>query len=331
MQIDDQNTADDLEAQKMWDDLDKQDAGTATESQEKTTTEVKTDGDPADNNAERAEEANSDTQQTPAGSETPADIWANATEEQRSAFEAIRKENETTKSNWKRMSGTVSSYQRQIDDLKRQIQPASQEGKADEKKGDDADKADESILDDPEFTQAADDYPEVFGPVKKAISILERRTKTAIDRADRAERELSGISQERRDATLEVQAQIVAEAHPDYSSIAGSQQFADWYKTQPRLVQDGVQRNAKRIVDGSEVAYIVDLYKSSTGIKTETTKQPSSGKTPTSGTDPRRKHQLESASTPSSRGPAKVQGGVPDDEQAAWEYFERMDQEKQKN
>ena len=323
MTIDDQNTADELEAQKIWDNLDKKEAGEATDEQAPPNPEVKTDGDLADNHSERAEEANSDTQQTPAGSETPADIWANATEEQRSALEAIRKENETTKSEWKRMSGTVSSYQRQIDDLKRQLQAPS---KTDAEKKDDEAKADESILDDPEFTQAAEDYPEVFGPVKKVISVLENRTKTAIERAERAERELSGISQERRDANLEVQAQIVAEAHPDYSSIAGSKEFAEWYKNQPRLVQEGVQRNAKSIVDGNEVAYIVKLYKDSAGIST-TTKQPASGKPSNSG-DPRRKHQLESASTPSNRGPAKVQGGVPDDENAAWEYFERMDEQK---
>ena len=210
-----------------------------------------------------------------------------------------------------------------LDDLKRQLQAPS---KTDAEKKDDEAKADESILDDPEFTQAAEDYPEVFGPVKKVISVLENRTKTAIERAERAERELSGISQERRDANLEVQAQIVAEAHPDYSSIAGSKEFAEWYKNQPRLVQEGVQRNAKSIVDGNEVAYIVKLYKDSAGIST-TTKQPASGKPSNSG-DPRRKHQLESASTPSNRGPAKVQGGVPDDENAAWEYFERMDEQK---
>lgn len=320
-------TTEDLEAQKIWEDLDKKEAEGTLHAQVdppkedgQQATDEKTDQKddaPADEKTADAE----NTEQKPAdGQEPPAnDIWATTDPALKAAYDAALQETTKTKADWKRMAGTVAGYQRKIDGLQKQLEGSSKpaEGAKDDK----ATETTSGIFDDPEIKKAAEDYPEVFGPLQKIVKTLEQR-------AEKAERELGGISEERRAANLEDQTKVVYDEHPDYDQIAATKEFYDWYKAAPAYIQAGVNRNAENIVDGSEVSHIVKLFKAETGIGQTKTQPPEQGNQQNQGQSERRKHQLEGASSPAPRGPAKVQSGVPDDPEAAWKYFEELDRKK---
>jgi hypothetical protein len=309
----------DKEAQQIWDDLRAKEAAEASgvtdppsiESADKTTggegdtTEVKTTDAPS----------NDDAKDKAADDKSAPDIWANADPALRTAYEAVLKDRDDKIAHAKRVGGTVAGYQRQVDDLKRQLAELTKGST----KTDDTTGTTTGIFDDPEIKKAADEYPEIFGPLKKVVSNLEQR-------AMKAERELGTISAERRDANLEEQARIVDDAHPDYDQIAQSPEFVAWYDKAPAYLRAAIQRNAKVVVDGEEVAHVLKIYKQETGYKPKDppASDPAPGSQKPSSTD-KRALQLESASGVRPRGSAKKSDGVPDDPEAAWEYWRRMD------
>lgn len=318
----------DKEAQEIWDELAAKDADKAPLQVEEPSEAKPTDDGDGDtttitNTDAGAEQATDDkTKSTDAATDDKSsaepDIWADAKPEQRSAVEAIRKEAETKAAEWKRMAGTVSSYQRQVADLKRELEAAKKGGSqaADDKAGTQS----AGLFEDPEVKKAADEYPEIFGPIRKVVSALEKR-------AEKAERELGTISSERRAINLAEQGRMVEEAHPDYDLIAASPQFREWYDKAPPYVRAAVERNAKHVVDGAEVAHVVNQFKLETGWKAPA--NPGQGDpapaNPKPSASDKRRHQLQSASTPSPKGPARVQSGPPDDDEGAWRYWAEQD------
>lgn len=324
----------DKEAEKIWADLAAKDATNAsdnadppnsvetTDPQPQASTEapeVKTTDAPAD-----TADANKTTKTD--GEEPPVtvDIWADAKPEHKAAYEAVAKERDDKVAHARRIGGTVAGYQRQVDSLKRELDEA-RKGKPSDTKTDDkgTSNAGGSILDDPDIKKATDEYPEVMRPLNKVLERLERR-------AANAERELGGISDEKRQAHLVEQSRIVVSAHPDYSQIAKSPEFTDWYRKAPTYIQEGVRRNAQKVVDGAEVSHIVKLYKLENGITTPNPAPRDPAPSDPKPSQSRRSHQLESALTPTPRNtaPKARDSGPPDDEEGAWRYWQERDRRK---
>lgn len=244
------------------------------------------------------------------------DIWNAATPEQRAAYEAAQDSEKKAKEDWNRMRGTVSGLTRKVNDLTAQLnaQPAG------EKPDGSADATDEAnaVFDGEDWKTFEEDYPEVAGPLKAAFGAQEARIQNLT-------RELGGISTDRRADHIANQVNIVADAHPDYDKIAGSEEFSTWYETAPAFIRAGIERNAQDIVDGDEVTHIVKLFKQETGWGSK--EPPGNGHDPNPAQQPadgKRQRQLEAAKQPRSRSPGATPSGIPDDEDGAWKAYESM-------
>ena len=316
--------ADDAEAAKIWADMDKAEAAAAAEPEPK-------EPDPAaqaDEPAEGSQPADKPADQ-PAGTADAApaatpDIWANATPEQRAAYdEATRKLNETN-DRYRRVSGTVSALQRKINAYEKgQPAPKGAQPKAAEKPGaqpKDEPKKPTSILDDPDLAKVEAEYPEVIGPLKKGFKTLEERTESM-------QRKLDAMDEAEFDAHIEQQVDYVVSQHPDYKKLRSSPEFKKWREQAPQFVHDGIARNAQVIVDGHEVATIVEMFKRDTGWGRPATQQPAAAAAPGTqqpAVSDKRKAQLESAAAPRGRGPAP-HTGQPETDEDWWNHFEEQD------
>lgn len=270
----------------------------------------------------------------PAGTAEPAapaapDIWANATPEQRAALEELRKQHEATleqlnKTNdlYRRVSGTVSALQKKLNRYEgRQAPAAAAAGKPGDKAQDDAAKKPSSILDDPELAKVEAEYPEVIGPLKKGFKTLEERTEAMAAK-------LEAMDAKEFEAHLVEQSQFVASQHPDYETLIRTPEFKRWRAEAPQFIQDAIIRNAKEIVDGHEVASVVEVFKLQTGWGRQATQQPAAeapgNPQPTAQPDPKRKAQLESAAAPRGRGPSP-KNGQPESDEDWWNYWDEQE------
>lgn len=238
---------------------------------------------------------------------TEPDIWADAPEPLRAAFQATRQQFETAEQNHRRVAGTVSALQRQINELK--SQPATTAQAA----------ATVDVLDSPELKQAQEEYPEVVGPLVKTLKALQEQNatlaKTVTERftsADQREAESYYIAQEN----------ALTERVPDWKEQASKPEFTTWLNQQPQYVRDGIQRNGTKIVDATEAADIIERFKSSIGAPTASQK-PSA----------KRQQQLESAAAPQGRGSApRITSGMEGmTDQQIWDHLDAEDRRKAKS
>lgn len=261
------------------------------------------------------------------------DIWANASEAQRNAYEAARREAEERE---RRLRGSVSGLARQVNELKAQIAaagPQADAGATDDTSSKNA-KTGEAASDpnatasedDAAFRELANEYPELSGVLKK----LFKNRDATVDNLRRENAELrvrmGSVSDAEAARVFEGQEQLVAERHPDYAQICGSADFTRWLETQPVYVQEAAMRNGEAIHDGFEAAHIIDLFKSAGGIAGNTPEPTApadnAGRGTTQQTAAKRQRQLEAATTSSSRGPGAATG-APEDFEHAFDYFAR--------
>lgn len=254
----------------------------------------------ADNAPAPAHKAEADNGEPKAPSD---DIWAKAPPEAKAAYDAAIARSKALEHDVSSNRGRVSALTRQLDEIRKGggNQPASAV----------------ALKDDPDFKAFEKEYPEVAGPVAK---LLDKMVSPLAG-------QLAGISEERRSQYLAEQHNVVISQHGDYDSVTKSQDFYRWYEQAPPYIKAGVERNAQFIIDGSEVAHIVKMFKAETGFG-QTQNPPNPGTQKPAAQADKRKMQLESSAAPAARGQAKVSQDVPDDPEEAWKYYERMDQQK---
>tara|TARA_Y100000310_G_scaffold335304_1_gene416955 strand:+ start:479 stop:1531 length:1053 start_codon:yes stop_codon:yes gene_type:complete len=255
--------------------------------------------------------------------EQQEDIWKNATPEQRAAFEAAQDETKQARQDWNRMRGTVSGLSRKANDLQTQLdasRPATT--------GSDGPTEANAVFASENWKTFEDEYPELANPVKAEVQALFGAQEARIQTLERG---MAGISTERRSDNLAQQVEIVHAAHPDYDTIAKSDAFQQWYEQAPPYIRAGVERNAVDITDGNEVAHIVKMFKQETGAaspeppdKDEADPAETNGHDPNQALDGKRRRQLESSNAPRTRSPGAVTTGIPDDEEGAWNAYEKM-------
>lgn len=249
----------------------------------------------------------------PSGDQQTQDIWANAPEEYRAAYEAARSEFENRD---RRLRGQVSALQRQINELiaSQKQAPAAPGGAAGKADGEQA----QGFLGSDDWQSFRDEYPEVAGPLEGVISNL-------IQHTTRLEKELSAIGGERRQAALDEQANLLAEVHPDWTEVTADEAFGEWLASQPRHIREAAVRNANEIVDFEEAADVVGRFKAFRGEQ----QPPQAGNGRGNGNNrlaSRRQRQLESASAARSRGPGAATG-IPEDgdPETIWKQFDEME------
>lgn len=245
------------------------------------------------------------------------DLWANATPEQRAAYEAAQQDIEKLQQAERSNRGRLSALQRQINELTRKpaAPPAADKGQGDDK----------ATLPE-EWKGFQEEYPEVAAPVAKAISALQ-------EQLTRANKELSAIGIERRQTALAEQAQLLAQAHPDWEQIGATPEFVDWVHTQPRHIQEAAYRNADSIVDAAEAADLIGRFKAERGSGSQRTAPATTGQgnSPNNRLSGKRQHQLDSAASARSKGPS-VASGIPEDadEETIWRQFDKLEAQQQR-
>ena len=144
-------------------------------------------------------------------------------------------------------------FQKQIDELKKQLDSASRK----EMK---LPKSDEDL------ESWAKDYPDVAAIVE-TIAI-----KKAKEQADSIEERLKAIDEMQYSAKKEKAEAELMRLHPDFGDIRDSDDFHEWAEEQPKWVQEALYDNDN---DARSAARAIDLYKADRNI---TTKKSSSNK-----------------------------------------------------
>lgn len=265
-----------------------------------------------------------------------ADIdWANATPEQRAAYDAAQQRLKKLEHAERSNRGRISALQRQIAELtggqsqSREADPgdgsADGQGQGEAAAGSDQG-ADDGFLKSDDWKSFRDEYPEVAGPLEKVIGGLQAEV-------TRQHKELSAIGADRRESALAEQAGLLAEEHSDWQEVVADDSFMEWLEAQPRHIREAAIRNAEDIVDAQEAADVVGRFKAyrseqqgggNAQDQQDTTRADGGG-----GTDnqqARRQRQLESASTTRSRGPGVATGISEDgDPERIWKQFDEME------
>lgn len=238
------------------------------------------------------------------------DIWATAPEPLRAAYEATRAQAEQEAINHRRVSGTVSALQRQINELK--AQPRNPEVKADTA----------DILNSPALKQAAEDYPEAVKPLLDALRAVSEQN-TAL--AKRVDGTVQVVEQDKAQQHYASQRNALSQAHPDWQVQASKPEFTAWLEKQPRYVQEGIARNGTEIVDASEAGDIIGRFKASIGAPSTIT---ATAQAATQAT--KRQAQLEGAVAPKGRGGnPKLTTGTPEgSDEEIWEFYKQQDARK---
>jgi len=267
-------------------------------------------------------------------------LWENATPAQKAAYEAATVTANTATQEAHRAHGTVSGLQKKVNALEKELKgstPAKTPAGAGTDNDEDEDGTQDEeksagIFDTKEFKEAKAEYPEVLGPVESAFKALETQMKEIGGK-------VGALSDVHATQETSIQDKIVATEVPDYDAVVDSTEFGKWFETAPEYVRDGVKRNGNGIVNGLEVVDIVKKFKAETGWVAPT--PPASSTAPADKgaqpnkpkTDPKRKIQLDSATTPRPSGPPAASGQTPPDDadpQAHWDDFARMDEAKAK-
>lgn len=317
-----QDAAQEQDKDALWDEFDRDEGKEAAESAPSNDEDRANDDQPPE--FESAEDAADDAHDE---SGAPPDMWANASPEQRAAWEAaqeqIRKLEQAERSN----RGRLSAFQRQLNELRASAPSPKQAAPEAAEKGQPAPQqasaeADGFLASD-EWSSFQDEYPEVAGPLGKVIGSLQARL-------ERQDRELSAIGSERRSAALMEQQAALEKDHPDWQSVAADEGFGDWLHSQPRHIQEAAYRNANEIVDAAEAADVVGRFKAfRSGQPGNQARQNTAGNGAGPGNSRltgKRQRQLESAAASRTRGPGVV-SGIPEDgdPEMIWRQFEEAE------
>ena len=159
-----------------------------------------------------------------------------------------------------------------------------------------------------------EDYGEVAGPLVDMIEALRGKV-------GQLEPSVQQIGQERHQAALSAQEQLLANEHTDWLDVVKDERFHGWVQTQPRFIQEAIVRNADDIVDGHEAARIIGMYKTEIGAVPVTPPNPTPTPTPTPALDAKRQRQLENGRDAGRQGNGPVANGIPDDFDAAMDAY----------
>ena len=242
----------------------------------------------------------------PDGAAEAKDIWADATPEQRAAFEAAQTDAKTHRNR-------ASAQNRKIADLMSAPKPAAQPA-ADK----DADTATTTEAD-KNWEQFDGEYPEVAGPVAARMDRQDKEIAALKSENADLKGRVTGITDVQEQDAINNEEALLVQRHPDWEQLTASDEFSAWLPDQPRYVQEGFARNGTAIVDGQEAASLIDLFKDDQAPAAEGQKPAKD--TTTHGKATRRQRRLESAVQTES-GQAGPGAGPPEgDFDAAFEHF----------
>ena len=194
---------------------------------------------------------------------------------------------------------------------------------------------------DPKLQRIADEYPEIATPM---LELIEDQRDTIKGLNDKVAALTGRASEDVKSKHIEAQTTALTDVHPDWLDITGApggnhadetarataaNQFTAWLEKQPGYVQEAARQNGEYVVDAAAAIDLIDRFKAHQRGANQPTPSPNpgdpkpSGATPKPGPSPKRQHQLDSAAAPVTPAPGIARDGIPDEPEAAWNYFER--------
>jgi len=288
----------------MWAEMD------ATETDETPPAKVEADADFAEDGADDDQQRPQDEPGQPA--EPPAaDIWAQATPEQRAAYEATERRARELEQQRKSDEGRVAAFQRKYEELRKQTgqqQPAKRQSAAEA------------------LEALRNDYPELAEPLAKALEPFEQAlTQQDADRNARREADAAEVNDHIRTET-----QRLEQKHQGYETFLqqNGAAFRDWVEDQPKRIREAAYRNAEVILDAQAADEVLTLFKAHIAGPPNgaASGAPSAQRDAAPPLNDRRQRQMgATVSVRGSRRPAL--SGVPEDgdPEAIWDAFDRVE------
>lgn len=233
--------------------------------------------------------------------------------------EALQAQNKRLQHSLDSEKGRSAKGRRVIDDLNMQIAAA----KASQRDNPD----DDHLKERREQVKAArEEYGEVIGPLTDTITDLEARVAQL---SAHEEKEL-GRLEERHKALVDAELEVFKSEHPDGLDAINKHRevFDEWIEDQPKALRDIYAENQQFIVDGTQAALLVGLFK-------QALLDADGGSTPANHETERLQHrrQRQLAGAHSIRSTNRQQASSrpardSDDAQAHWDYYARLDRER---
>lgn len=237
----------------------------------------------------------------------PADPWAGASEQQRAEFERMRQENAQLQHKFQSHDGRVVSLRNKIAELEQQLaqratSPTSQESAA---------------LSTPELEEFANEYPDIANAVDQLVNhrlgLAQAKIQNELSQLDnRFNQTIQPIREAESQRTQQQQLQALGERHPDWREVAQSADFLEWLNVQPEPV-----RTLYNSDSADDASWLLDSFKRVKNVQPAGSQEEQPE--PPSGSNQRK---LQQAVTPKTRR-AAPQTGVPDDFDAAFDYYTR--------
>ena len=237
--------------------------------------------------------------------EPTTDIWANATEEQRAAMEAVRRERAEIEHRYKSDEGRVSALQRKINNLESRQQPAP------------VAISQATPVSDEGIDSFREDYPDIANAVDKMVQSKMTTEREGFSQAMRQmqqqmDQAIQPFQESEQKRFIDTQMQELESSHPDWREVAQSTDFIEWLNVQPDPVRAMFTSDSAR-----DASYLVGSFKQTQPVLQEAeTVEPSSNN----------QQALKQAVAPRSRRTAPVTNSVPDDYESAFDYW--VDQAK---
>lgn len=235
-----------------WDELDAAETGQPSLDEGRQDTEV----DELDQEGDEAGQgANDATPDADAGSasrdETSDDLWANAPQALREAYEAERVARGKAENLVRSNGGRLAQAYNELNALKAKLASDRDEGGATEK-------GEEASTREDRLKQLREEYPDVAAPILDQMANLEASVNELKQaQTSQTEAQATDFYREQRDALVS--------RHTDFDQVVASPEYRDWLGQQPQLVQRVIAENAARIVNAEDCAFVIDRFKAETG------------------------------------------------------------------
>lgn len=259
--------------------------------------------------SETGQEQPAEQAQQPAEQPGP-DIWANATPEQRAAYEATERKARELEQQRRSDEGRVAAFQRKYEELRKQTstQPPAKRQSAAEA-----------------LEALRNDYPELAEPLAKALEPFEQAlTQQDADRNARREADAAEVTDHIRAET-----QRLEQKHQGYEAFLrqNGAAFREWVEDQPRRIRDAAYRNAEVILDAQAADEVLTLFKAHIAGPPNgaASGAPATQHNAAPLNDRRQRQMGATVSVRGSRRPAL--SGVPEDgdPEAIWDAFDRVE------
>lgn len=208
--------------------------------------------------------------------------------------------------------GRLGAYQRQINDLQRQMserqqaeqqqQPQQPTGEGDAQQRQDMAEA----MGSDDWQTFAEDFPDMARALEARLQSDRKERAQLEQRLASYEPALQSIQQQAQEQHLQVQEDALAARHPGWREVVAAPEFAEWLNQQPESLQRLTSSD-----DAAEAAALLDMYQAQHGDGY------AGGRT---GTPDRRQQRLAAAQSVGRRG-APRQSQASDDFDAAFDHY----------